>query len=219
MLFFVVACCGGLLLMMPGAKWHTHESKPGGFKVELPAKAQPDIANAAGVRLEKNEHAEGAVLIRQVEHFVIIYRDMPSTKDRAAAPKGRTDEDEMKQAIKELLAATEKVGQAREERITVGGFPACELEYQGKAGWYTARIIVADTRLYIVFAGGVEPLGSTDVRRFLDSFTITEPKLVAEGKEREEKAKQAKEREEKAKQDKEQGGKLPVAPPPRPVDE
>jgi len=211
MLFFLFACCGGLLLMMPSAKWHTHESPKGGFKVELPAKTQPGIEHDAGLTLEKGEHIEGTTF-RHVEHFIVIYRDIPSTKDRAGK-EGQTDEDLLKKATKELLNATAAQGRPRSNPITVGGFPARELEYQGRFGSYTARIIVADTRLYFVFAAGVEPFGSPDVRRFLDSFTITEPKLVAEGKEREEKAK-AKEREDKEKQ-----GNLPVAPPPRPVGE
>ena len=102
------------------------------------------------------------------------------------------------------MAATLATQPPQEVKITVGGFLARELEYQGNLGFYTARIVVADTRLYIVLAAGTEGFGNPDVRRFIESFTITAQALVAEGKKREEKAKLATEREEKQAREREQ---------------
>src|SRR5207247_2038876 len=54
------------------------------------------------------------------------------------------------------------------------------------------RIVVADNRLYIVFAGGRDGAEtSPQVRRFLDSFHITDPILLAKGAERKQKKDQA----------------------------
>jgi hypothetical protein len=192
-LFFLglLGCCGGLFLALPKEEWHTHESKAGGFKVDLPAKLQPNIEEAAGIKLDKGSHAEGAVYLRRAEHFMVIYRDIPSTKQRAAV--GKTDEAELDEAVEKLLNATEVKGRPREEPITVNGFPGRELTYQGKGGAnYTARVVVADTRRYIVLAGGPQPHDSPNVRKFIKSFTITEPKLVDEAKKREKEAADAK---------------------------
>jgi hypothetical protein len=100
----------------------------------------------------------------------------------------------------------------RNEPITVNGFSGREIEFQAKeTGWHTARVIVADTRVYLVIGGGgmAQP-NDSDVRRFLNSFEITEPELVKEGKRREEQAKlaaaallEAKERTEKAREERE----------------
>jgi len=68
--------------------------------------------------------------------------------------------------------------------------------------------VVADTRVYVLLGGGgtAQP-GDPDVRKFIDSFEITDPKLAAEGQEREARAKKkadaAKEREEKRKAEEE----------------
>jgi hypothetical protein len=181
----LLSCCGLLWWQLPKENWHWHESQQGGFKVEMPADPQPNVEDAAGIKLDKGTRAEGTVRVRglQPEHFLVVYRDIPGTKDRVA--NGGGDEKELDERTDRVLGATQVQGQVRQKSITVDGFPGRELEYKGKGGKYTVRIIVADTRLYIVMAGGQLPHGSPDVRRFVESFHVTDPKLVDEGKKRE----------------------------------
>ncbi len=188
MMVGLVGCCGGLFLIAPDAKWQQHESKDGGFKVELPGSPKPDVAKATGLSLEKDTRAEGTVLLRRAEKFVVIYRDIKSTKERL-----KTDDQELDERVEKLRKGLNAEQLLRNESITVGGFPGREIEFQTKGNrWYVARVIVADTRVYIVLVGGgMAHPDDADVRRFLDSFEITEPKLVEEGKRRTEAAKNA----------------------------
>jgi hypothetical protein len=251
MLVGTVGCCGGLFLLLPGTKWQTHESKDGGFKVELPTPPQPDVAQAAGLKLENGTRAEGTIRLRRAEKFMVIYRDIKSAKDR-----GATDEQELDSRIERIRRAMEAEQFAENKPITVGGFSGREISFQAKTGWHVARVVVADTRVYIVLGGGgmAQP-GDPDLQRFLDSFEITDAKLVAEGKRRAEQAKLAAEAAREAKEraakraaeaaqpeldpDDVRGAaemvaeaaltaaekarppvrRLPLAPPPRPVDE
>ncbi|MBN9524267.1 hypothetical protein J0H58_38100, partial [bacterium] len=63
--------------------------------------------------------------------------------------------------------------------VTVSGFPARELELEVEGQRRLARIVVAHTRVYTVYAGGpfTEP-GEPRVRRFIDSFQVTDPRLL-----------------------------------------
>jgi hypothetical protein len=193
----LLGCCGGLWLLLPKENWHTHESKDGGFKVDLPAEPRPNVADAAGVRLGPGARAEGAVYYRRLEHFLVVYRDIQGTKERADNG-GHTDEQELDERVKRLLGATGFDPQTvRERATTVGGFPARELEYEGRGGKYTARVVVADTRVYMVLAGGTQPHDHPDVRKFLDSFRITDPKLRDEGQRREKAAGPPKEKDDR----------------------
>ncbi len=184
----IVGCCGGFFLLLPDAKWQTHESKEGGFKVELPSKPQPDVVRAADLKLENGTRAEGAVLIKRGgARFVVIYRDIEPTKNRL-----KTDEQELDARVDRLQKGLE-AEPLSSEGITVGGFSGREITFQSrKYGWHAARVVIADKRVYILLAGGGVALpGDPMVRRFLGSFEITEPELVKEGKRREEQAKLA----------------------------
>ncbi len=209
----VVGCCGGFFLLLPDTKWQKHASKDGGFKVDLPAKPQPNIANVTGLKLEKDTRAEGAVLLKRAEKFVVIYRDIKSTKVRA-----KTDEQELAESVEKLQTVMKAEQGGKNEPIAVGGFPGREIEFQAETGWHAARVIVADTRLYIVLVGGgMAQKDDPRVRQFFDSFEITDATLVAEGKRRAEQAKLA---AEAAKEARDRGAKGKAgAPPPRPDDD
>lgn len=201
MLVGVIGCCGALFLALPGAKWQEHESKDGGFRIEAPGKVQRDAGKAAGIQLEKGTHSEGTVLVKRAEQFFVFYRDVPSTKDRAGKFPPETDERLIKQEIDAVRAATQGGEPAVSKPVTVDGFDGREVEFFGKSGWYTARVIVADTRVYVLLAGGgMAKPGDPDVRRFIDTFKITRPELVAEGKRREEQAKMAADAAKEAKE-------------------
>lgn len=181
----VIGCCGGILFLLPDADWQWHESRVGGFKVKLPGPPQANVEDAVGIRLDKGTYAEGAVYLKRAETFMVIYRDIPSTNERRQ--RNKTDEDELAETIDRLLKATADGKQPRRKPITVNGFPGYDLSYQGRSGWYTARVVVADTRRYIVLAVGPRP-NSSHAREFINSFAITDPQLVAEGQRRQNQA-------------------------------
>ena len=180
----LLACCGGLFLFLPGANWQKHESSEGGFKVDLPGELHPGIEKQANIRLEPggNAHAEGAPLARKLQQYMVIYRDIDGTKKREDAEG--SDEKQLDTAMNKLLGTGAKLkGEPKE--LTVGGFPARDFEFQSPKGWYVVRIIVADTRQYILLVHSALRPNAADVRRFVDSFEITHPELVKEGKRRE----------------------------------
>jgi hypothetical protein len=74
----------------------------------------------------------------------------------------------------------------RSDPVTVSGFPGREVVIDAPGeGRAIARVVVAETRLYIAVSGGrfADPDGER-ARRFLDSFEITDPRLVARAKDR-----------------------------------
>ncbi|HEY1192482.1 MAG TPA: LamG-like jellyroll fold domain-containing protein, partial [Gemmata sp.] len=98
-------------------------------------------------------------------------------------------------AVEGMKTSGEMGSVLSQKDIVVDGFPGRELELSARdGGYYGARIIVAETRLYILIAGGkwVER-GEPNVRRFLDSFAVTDPRLKASGERRLAAAKQAEE--------------------------
>jgi hypothetical protein len=209
MMVGVIGCCGLILVMTPGVKWREHESQPGGFRVELPGPAQDGVGEAAGIKLAKGTHSEGAIVLMRAEQFFVFYRDVPSTKVRTEKVPAETDEQLIKKEIDALQKALQAPEPIRNDPVTVDGFEGREVEFRGKGGLYTARVIVADTRVYIVLAGGGQArTGDPMARRFIDSFKIIDPKLLKEGNERAERArrkadaaKEAKDRETKQKAD------------------
>lgn len=177
-----------MFALLPKEEWHNHESKQGGFKIEMPAKTKKGIENDVGIGLKQDSHAEGAMLFPQ--QYLVIHRTIESTKNRAnGRDEKRADEKELDDAIADLLRATGGPPRAQTQDLTVDGFPARELTYDGKGGKiYTARVIVADTKRYIILSCGSLPDDNPNVRRFIESFHVTDPNLVAKGKELEKQA-------------------------------
>ncbi len=177
-LFLTVGCCGGLYLLVPGPEWRKHESTKGGFKVDLPAPPRNDMEKLAGGPPDPTTPMEGTILFSRFEEFAVVYTDIPPNERGWATDKQRLDE-----AVKALKADGEVQSVVAERDTTVAGFPAREIEFFATGGgWCKARIIIADTRVYVVIAGGrfARP-GNENVRRFLDSFEITDRKLKNAG--------------------------------------
>ncbi len=173
-----VGCCGGLYLVIPGPKWQKHESARGGFKVDLPAAPRNDMDKIAGEKPDPNAPMEGTILFGRFEEYAIVYRDIPAHELRFTTDKHLLDE-----AVKGMKESGEVQSVLRQKDITVGGYPAREVEFSAKGGgWFASRIIIADSRVYVIIAGGrfAKP-GNENARRFLDSFEITDPKLKAAG--------------------------------------
>ncbi len=181
-------CCGGLYLLLPGAKWQKHESVKGGFKVDLPAAPRDDLPKLAGKERAPGVQMEGTILFSRAEEFAVVYGDAGPAGQQFGADKQQIDE-----AVKGMQSTGDVRAVLSQKDITVGGFPAREVEFSAKSGgWYVARIVVAEGRVYVLIAGGrfARP-GNENARRFLDSFEITDPRLKAAGQKRAEDAKRA----------------------------
>lgn len=130
--------------------------------------------------MAKGQTAEGTYLRTRAESYAVLHWNITPTKQRA---KTKPDEEWLDDQVKIRTAGKTVV---RTEPIEVSGFPGREFEYRNeKGGTFTGRVVVADSRAYVLIAGGrfTRP-GSGSVRRFLDSFEITDPKLLAEAKRR-----------------------------------
>lgn len=180
----VAACAGGFLLLQP--KWRSHASAPGGFRVELPAKPRGDMSELAKVKHQSNVHVEGTLLLVKLEEYSVVYVDIEPGTRRLLA-----DDAILAEAVNGIRTETPGVQIVRDSPTAVSGFHAREVVFtHPRGGTFLARIVIADTRLYIASAGGgrTTAAGNDRIQRFLDSFEITDPKLF---KKREEARRQA----------------------------
>jgi hypothetical protein len=150
--------------------------------------------------LEPGERAEGALLPLAGQQYLVIYKDIPGTKDRAAKNE-KSDRDEIDGMITHMFQNFPEAKPHSDKSMSVDGFPAREIEIGCPTGVYIVRIVLADTRVYTLMVHGAEAPNGDDARRFIDSFKITDEKLVKEGKAREADAAKAKEREDRRRAD------------------
>src|SRR5205807_2271624 len=68
--------CGGFFLTAE-PKWRVHESKAGGFKVELPNAPRRDMAAQARVNAADGWKVEGTMFVARFEEYSVLYRDIP----------------------------------------------------------------------------------------------------------------------------------------------
>ncbi|MBA4191206.1 MAG: hypothetical protein C0467_24765 [Planctomycetaceae bacterium] len=173
------ACCGLAAVVLPDPTWEDYESPKGGFHVELPGKPTPDMAKRVRSQPDrKHDGVEGVHLWTRAENYIIAYRDLKPEKGK---PK-RTDSEILDDEIKAITSDPNIVHPVnRTKACEVSGFAAREFEYEFKnGGVVTGQVIVADTRIYVLVAGGqFTSAGSDNVRQFLDSFKITDPRLQA----------------------------------------
>lgn len=173
-LFSVITCAGMLWALRP--QWRTHESAVGGFKCELPAPPRKDMAMFAGMQNDPDIKIEGTILWSKLEEYSVIYADVPPWR-RAAM----TDEALMDEMVAGALGETPGTRKVSERPVTVSGFPGREVIIRiPDYGPAVMRMVVADTRIYVAVAGG--RFASPDdprVRRFINSFEITDPRLLA----------------------------------------
>ncbi|MBX9622233.1 MAG: hypothetical protein K2X82_00305, partial [Gemmataceae bacterium] len=171
-----VAACGGAIALL-GPKWRAHTSAAGGFRVDLPAEPQPDVADMLLAKAAPGARAEGAMLVGRLEVYGVIYTDLDPAA-RLTPPKVLLD-----QAVRAIEDDNPGTRVVRNDPATVSGFPAREIAYTDPDdATFLCRLVVAGSRLYILSAGGPRagPAGNPRIRRFLDSFQVTDPKLLAE---------------------------------------
>lgn len=187
-------CCGLAAVILPDPTWETHDSAQGGFRVELPGKPTPDMANRVRSQPGRvHDGVEGTHLWTRNENYIVAYRNPPK---RAA---GVSDAEFLKSEVEAITADRTAIRHvSRNEAKVFDGFPGREFEYEfTKGGIVTGRVILAGPRVYVLVAGGQSTKsGNENVERFLDSFEITDPKILAAKKVSKEAEKKKKERDD-----------------------
>jgi hypothetical protein len=173
--FGIVSCimCCGLIPFMSEAKWQTYTSAKGGFLVDLPAKQRSEMT-VRGLHQNPGFKIEGTHLWNRGEDYAVLYKDIDSTFKREANSKGV-----LKSTLKELEAAGLKQNSEVKE-VESNGLTASEIVLLNREGEnYVVRIIIADTRMYILLVGGrmTQP-GEDNIQRFFTSFSITNEELL-----------------------------------------
>lgn len=193
-LIFLV--CGGVVYLGGRPNWRTHESQAGGFRVDLPGPPRSDMAVWAGIKGDPNVKVEGTILFLRLEDYGVVYGDIDPAK-RAQA----TDDAIMDDAVTGMLEAAPGGRVVRQGPVTVSGFPGREVVIDAPGqGVAVGRVVVAETRLFIAVSGGrMGDPGGDRARRFLDSFEVTEPRLLARRRQREDADRQAREQAEERK--------------------
>ena len=169
--FLTVLGCGGLYLALQ-PKWRTHDSAPGGFKVELPAAPLDDMESMAGVKKNGNVRVEGTLLLVKLEEYSVVYADID-----AETRQFQTDDQLLAEAVAGIKSDAPGTRIIRDDPVTVSGYPAREVTFEADGEVFACRVVIAGSRLYIVIAGGplTDARGNPRVRRFLDSFEVTNP--------------------------------------------
>ncbi len=194
-------CCGLAAVILPDPEWETHDSAKGGFRVELPGKPTPDMAER--VRSQpgrKHDGVEGThlwTLWTRDENYIVAYRN-PKRVPGVSDAKFLESEVEAITADKTAIRNV-----SRNEAKDFNGFPGREFEYEfTKGGIVTGRVILAGPRVYVLVAGGKSTMsGSENVERFLDSFEITDPNILAAKKSPKKTEKEKKEPDENRDED------------------
>ncbi|MBX9580743.1 MAG: hypothetical protein K2X87_10585, partial [Gemmataceae bacterium] len=170
----VVATCGGVFALLQ-PRWRPHQSDAGGFRVELPAEPRADMPEVAPVNARPDARTEGTILLVKLEVYAVTYADLAPEDRRPAA------DDLLDQAVKGIEGGTPGTQVLRTAAVKAGGFPAREVVVAGPDGTFHCRVVLAGPRVYVVAAGGAltTPEGNERIRRFLDSFAVTDPELLA----------------------------------------
>lgn len=176
--FLTLAACGGLVALLQ-PKWRPHESPAGGFRVDLPADPRDDMAEQVAVDNPAGARVEGTVLPLDDEVYAVAYWDLDPVGRRLV-----TDAALLEQAVKGLEAEAPPGGRvARGGKVLVSGFPAQDVAVTlaGGEGSVACRVVVAGPRLFLLSAGGGRTPAdrNPNVRRFLDSFAVTDARLLA----------------------------------------
>lgn len=194
-----VGAIGGAAYYLLTPKWRPHESLAGGFKVEFPAAPRDDVANdPAARRAGVNSAVEGTLLRLRSEEYVVMYIEIPAQRRQTM-----TDDGLFQDAIDNVKLEQPDVHFTRNDPVVVSGFPARELECTShKLGSAILRIVLAETRAYVVIAAGRGANANNErFRRFIDSFEVTDPRLFAQAKARKDAADRVEENRRRARED------------------
>lgn len=166
--------CGGLFLALDTPRWRDHEPARGGYRVEFPGPSRDDLARRRQDPAKPEMTIEGTVMLLRREEFVVGYFDLP------AGPRP-TDDVLLREAVAGMLRTLPGARATQEDPVLVSDFPGREVVVETPDGAvFVGRVVLAESRVYVVVAGG--PHASADsarVRRFIDSFAVTDPDLIA----------------------------------------
>jgi hypothetical protein len=181
----VGVCVLGALILLGGgalvwraatkpAEWRTHESVRGGFKIDLPAPPRSDMAARGGVPLQPGAEVEGTVH-RRFE-YAVVWADFPNGRN-----PGVTDEQILDASIAGMGQGMPGARVTPGPALKIGPFNAREATvHAGGQGTYVTRVVVTESRLYVIAVGG--PGATTnhpDVRRSVESFAVTDREMLA----------------------------------------
>lgn len=177
-------CCG-VGAWFQDVHWRTVNFPRGGFQINLPA-APTQHMNVSGWE-PQGWTIEGARMMSTGEEFAVLYRDIEPSHKRGV----NSDEALLKKTLQDRKSARGVKHFEENKQITEQcGFPAREFQYQDASGEsYVVRVIVADTRMYILVVCDTRQNGwpdAEDVQQFFDSFEITDEKLREVATERKE---------------------------------
>ncbi|QDU20187.1 hypothetical protein [Urbifossiella limnaea] len=177
----LLACggIGGSWYVAAQPRWEEFRSPNGGYTVSMPAKARPDMGkivakqggNFPGVTFE------GTLLLARLEEYCIAYGELPP------GPRGPGAAERVIDAAVDGMKNGPQPAQVVSSRpVTVSGYQGREVELRIKTQARLARIVVTPTRVYTVIAGGpFTGTGEPRVRRFVESFQLTEPNPAGGG--------------------------------------
>ncbi|MCE9562661.1 MAG: hypothetical protein K8U57_11500 [Planctomycetes bacterium] len=179
---FSLLVIGGFIawrLIPPSTKWQSFDSVRGGFKVEFPAPSKTNVGNRFGVSARSGSTTEGTSH-RGIE-YTVAWSNIPGGRNAWV-----TEDQLFTTAMDEVRRAAPSSEFATREPFKVSGFPARDMVITSVGdGVYVARVVVADSRIFVLVAGGPSATAEhADVRRFLDSFTITDVGLLNSEKQR-----------------------------------
>lgn len=181
-----IATCAGVVVMLQ-PKWRTHTSPEGGFKAELPAPARPDMRDLAKLNNKPDVQIEGTVLLFAGEEYAIFYGDIDE------ATRTMSDEKILDKFVKDIKKDDPLLNVGKTTNLKVSGCEARELLLTHPEGSALCRIVIADRRFFMVWGGSRNRSAeqSPNIRRFINSFEVTDTKLLAKVDERRRKEKDA----------------------------
>ena len=166
--FLTCLSCGGLTLVLATPRWFKHEPADGGYKVDLPAPINPDVADQAKLKLKADQSVEGTMLVGRLELYLVWYSDL----DRKGQ---RINDDVLLKAAIDSLKNEASGTIVRQAPKKVNGHVASEVVItQNDGETYHCLVVVTERRIYVAAVGGpfVKPDGNKRIRQFLDSFEI-----------------------------------------------
>jgi hypothetical protein len=154
------------LLAGCGGKVHEYRSGEGRFRVAFPGtpREDPDPDIPAEIKQVR--------LVEPSGFYAVSYQDLASPSGRAHDPDKELD------AACELAVKALRAKRLSQEEITLGGkYPGRDLvaEWPGGEGLVHYRLFLVNGRMYWVIVNGSKWWAeSSDARKFLDSFALTE---------------------------------------------
>ncbi|MFO0800292.1 MAG: hypothetical protein U0804_22725 [Gemmataceae bacterium] len=181
-LLVVISCAGlvGVVVWSGKPRWEEFRSPVGGYSVDLPAKARPDMADLAAAHgpVEPGVTYEGTLLLGRLEEYRVTHGDLD-----AEVRNTQTDAEILDGMVKNLRDDPPPAEVVSSKDLSVSGYPARELHLRVEQQSALVRVVVTRTKWYTVIAGGpFTPVTEPRLRRFVESFKLDAPPAPANEK-------------------------------------